>query len=53
MQEETHLIRHVIEVCPYRGNVKTDAKIPLFLSKILSHVTPASKYYFLSVKKES
>lgn len=51
MQEETLLIRCLIEVCPCQGNMKTDAKIPLFLSKILNRVILTRKHFFLSVKK--
>lgn len=52
MQEETLLIRSLIEACPCQGNVKTDAQIPLLLSKILNHVILTRKYFFSSKGKE-
>lgn len=52
MQEETLLIRSLIEACPCQGNVKTDAKIPLLLSKILNHVILTRKHFFLPKRKK-
>lgn len=49
MQEETLLIRCLIEVCPCQSNMKTHAKIPLFLSKILNHINQED--FFPSVEK--
>lgn len=50
MQEETLLMRSLIEACPCQGNVKTDAKIPLLLSKILNHVILTRKRFFFQRK---
>lgn len=50
MQEETLLMRSLIEACPCQGNVKTDAKIPLLLSKILNHVILTRKHFFFQRK---